>query len=124
MNTAETAALVTDRACIALLKAIAEKLIPGIPEQTRVSLLQQTRISDANADDFGSPEGAAGSQSTTQGPKVLEEVIDRATAKSELEQEINGEPLRHKATYEFVAKPCQRSPRASTARVRTALSVR
>ena len=66
----------------ALLRAIAEKLIPGIPEQTRVSILQQTRASDANTDETNS-------QDTGEGATVLEDVIEKATAKSALETEIN-----------------------------------
>lgn len=69
----------------ALLRAIADKLIPGIPEQTRVSILQQTNISDANTDDLPAATPSAG----TGGPTVLEDVVDKATAKSDLEQEIN-----------------------------------
>lgn len=69
----------------ALLRAIADKLIPGIPEQTRVSILQQTSISDANTDVL-SPTDASGS---SDGPTVLEYVVDKATAKSDLEQDIN-----------------------------------
>lgn len=69
----------------ALLKAIAEKLIPGIPEQTRVSILQQTDANDGNTQ--GSPPKT--SDAATQEPTVLDDVIDKATAKSELEQEIN-----------------------------------
>ncbi|KAG7287062.1 hypothetical protein NEMBOFW57_006562 [Staphylotrichum longicolle] len=68
-----------------LLRAIADKLIPGIPEQTRVSILQQTNISDANTDDLPATTPSAG----TGGPTVLEDVVDKATAKSDLEQEIN-----------------------------------
>ncbi|KAJ4294837.1 hypothetical protein N0V88_005071 [Collariella sp. IMI 366227] len=68
-----------------LLRAIAEKLIPGIPEKTRVAILQQTSISDANSDDFPSGSSTAGG-----GPTVLEDVVDKATAKSDLEQDING----------------------------------
>jgi hypothetical protein len=70
----------------ALLRAIADKLIPGIPEQTRVSILQQTNISDANTDDLPPANPSKGSG----GPTVLEDVVDKATAKSDLEQEING----------------------------------
>ncbi|GAB1316640.1 ABC transporter domain-containing protein [Madurella fahalii] len=66
-----------------LLRAIAEKLIPGIPEETRVSILQQTNISDANSDDL--PASGSGDK---DGPTVLEHVVDKATAKSELEREI------------------------------------
>lgn len=50
-----------------------------------MSILQQTNISDANSDDR--PEG--GSSGDKDGPTVLEHVIDKATAKSELEREIN-----------------------------------
>jgi len=67
-----------------LLRAIAEKLIPGIPEKTRISILQQTDASDANTD-----ESQLGTPTTGDGPTVLEDVIDKATAKSELEGEIN-----------------------------------
>jgi hypothetical protein len=69
----------------ALLRAIAEKLIPDIPEETRVSILQQTNAGDANTDEF-----QLGASATGEGRTVLEDVIDKATAKSELEREING----------------------------------
>jgi hypothetical protein len=70
-----------------LLRAIADKLIPGIPEQTRVSILQQTNISDANTDDL--PPTTLTSGNDNDGPTVLVDVVDKATAKSDLEQEIN-----------------------------------
>ena len=69
------------------MRAIAEKLIPGIHEETRVSILQQTNVSDANTDEVPAMKDAGGSD----GPTVLEDVVDKATAKSELEQEINCE---------------------------------
>jgi hypothetical protein len=71
---------------IALLKAIADRLIPGIPENTRISILQQTDEGEATADSAVNSEKGSAS-----GRSVLEEVIDGATAKSELEQEINGQ---------------------------------
>ncbi|KAK3390254.1 putative transporter protein [Podospora didyma] len=70
-----------------LLRAIAEKLIPGIPEKTRISILQQTNAGDANTDEDHSVSAAGAGQAG--GPTVLEDVVDKATAKSELEQEIN-----------------------------------
>ncbi len=73
-----------------MLKAIAEKLIPGIPEKTRVSILQQTDASDANMDDVGPASASTGQ---VGGRTVLEEVIDKATSKDDLEKEINGIPL-------------------------------
>lgn len=64
-----------------LLKAIAEKLIPGIPEETRIAILQQTNSDDVTVD----PVGSLDSQ-----PKntVLDEVIEKATSKDVLDHEI------------------------------------
>ncbi|KAI0882753.1 P-loop containing nucleoside triphosphate hydrolase protein [Annulohypoxylon maeteangense] len=67
-----------------LLKAIAEKLIPGIPEETRVVILQQTDAGDVNTD-----ETPASTSSHNEGPVVLEDVIERATAKHVVQQEID-----------------------------------
>ncbi|KAH6996314.1 ABC transporter [Ilyonectria sp. MPI-CAGE-AT-0026] len=64
-----------------LLKAIAEKLIPGIPEGTRIALLQQSRLVGENSD--GKPASEDGPAAS-----ALEEVIERATAKQTVEQEI------------------------------------
>ncbi|KAL0933190.1 ABC transporter [Colletotrichum truncatum] len=72
-----------------LLKAIAQKLIPGIPEASRISILQQTDAGDANSDirpESGSAEGAQ--TESAQGLSVLEHVIEQATARSDVEQEI------------------------------------
>ena len=74
-----------------LLRAIAEKLIPGIPEQTRVAILQQTRDEDDDDEDkdhVPHEASTSASKGIPQGPTVLEEVIDKATARSELEREI------------------------------------
>lgn len=64
-----------------LLKVIAEKLIPGIPEETRIAILQQANSDDVTVD----PVGSSDSQ-----PKntVLEEVIEKATSKDVLDHEI------------------------------------
>jgi hypothetical protein len=66
-----------------LLKAIAQKLIPGIPEGSRIAILQQTKLTESDEDDKTNKdkkgEGA-----------VLQEVIERATARSVIEQEIKG----------------------------------
>jgi hypothetical protein len=69
-----------------LLRAIAERLIPGIPEETRIAILQQTNAGDAVAQG-----DTSSNKNTCPGPTVLEEVIDKATARSELEKEIKGE---------------------------------
>ncbi|KAK1635132.1 ABC transporter [Colletotrichum phormii] len=76
-----------------LLRAIAEKLIPGIPEATRISLLQQTSISDTDSDvrpedddSITTPTPVDGSAQSSR--TVLEHVIEQATARSDVEQEI------------------------------------
>jgi len=71
---------------VALLRAIVEKLIPGIPEQTRVSILQQTNARDANTDVL--PAEASSDGDAAKGRPVLEEVIEKATARFEIEKEI------------------------------------
>ncbi|KAI0489508.1 ABC transporter [Xylaria cf. heliscus] len=69
-----------------LLKAIAQKLIPGIPEETRVVILQQTDAGDINA--ATNPEQIIAQPSNTSDRNVLEEVIERATARHEAQQEL------------------------------------
>lgn len=66
---------------IALLRAIADKLIPGIPEGTRMAILQQTRLSDE--DDDSTVKDKPQDSITT-----LEEVIEKATFRNVVEQEI------------------------------------
>jgi ATPase subunit of ABC transporter with duplicated ATPase domains len=62
-----------------LLKAIADKLIPGIPEETKIALLQQTRLTD---------DGPESRPSNGPAPTVLQEVVDKAIARSLIEHEI------------------------------------
>ncbi|KAJ4418979.1 hypothetical protein N0V82_005204 [Gnomoniopsis sp. IMI 355080] len=68
-----------------LLKAIAEKLIPGIPEETRIAILQQTDAGDAGTD----ADPIRNAESASSERTVLEEVIERATSKNDLEREIS-----------------------------------
>ncbi|KAL7823004.1 P-loop containing nucleoside triphosphate hydrolase protein [Trichoderma gracile] len=63
-----------------LLKAIAQKLIPGIPENSRIALLQQTKLTE-------SEDGKTTKDNDGLGT-VLQEVIEHATARSVVEQEI------------------------------------
>jgi len=62
-------------------------LIPGIPIQTRISILQQT-----DADE--STEVAKEMENLSIAPErvmsVLEQVIDRATSRNEIQSEIDG----------------------------------
>uniref|UniRef100_A0A0D2XWJ5 ABC transporter domain-containing protein n=1 Tax=Fusarium oxysporum (strain Fo5176) TaxID=660025 RepID=A0A0D2XWJ5_FUSOF len=71
-----------------LLKAIAEKLIPGIPEETRIAILQQTRLTDEKSEE--KPDTNNGDKAS-----VLEQVIEKATAKHAIEQDIRVRALRH-----------------------------
>ncbi|KAF4343099.1 positive effector GCN20 [Fusarium beomiforme] len=64
-----------------LLKAIAERLIPGIPEDTRIALLQQTRLTDEKNED--NPDARSSNKSS-----VLEQVIEKAMSKYAIEQDI------------------------------------
>ncbi|KAI1124161.1 ABC transporter [Nemania abortiva] len=67
-----------------LLKAIAKKLIPGIPEETRVVLLQQTEPKESG---FG--ESSASSVAlTSNSSSVIEAVIGHATARDIIQEEI------------------------------------
>ncbi|KAL1866609.1 hypothetical protein VTK73DRAFT_4615 [Phialemonium thermophilum] len=72
-----------------LLRAIAEKLIPGVPEKTRVAILQQTNDADGSVGTAASDGAPSGNNAAPQGSRVLEYVVDKATSKNELEQEIN-----------------------------------
>lgn len=74
-----------------LLRAIAEKLIPGVPEETRVVLLQQTSGGDleVEADNKDLPAASGGNGQQQGGLNVLEEVIERATAKQQVQKDIN-----------------------------------
>ncbi|KUJ14595.1 ABC transporter-like protein [Mollisia scopiformis] len=70
-----------------ILKAVAEKLIPGIPIQTRISILQQTATDgSADGEKAGFSVPAVSSQTLFS---VLEAVIDRATSRNEIQQEID-----------------------------------
>lgn len=78
---------------IAILKAVAGKLIPGIPIQTRISILQQTASdgSDPAADTANAANAFKGLDiSSSNQLSVLEEVIDRATSRNEIQTEIDG----------------------------------
>jgi hypothetical protein len=66
-----------------LLRAIADKLIPGIPEGTRIAILQQTKLTEDDGNDKSGEERKSEAS-------VLREVIDRATARDTIEQEIQG----------------------------------
>jgi ATPase subunit of ABC transporter with duplicated ATPase domains len=68
-----------------ILKAVAEKLIPGIPIETRISILQQTLSTDEDAAENSGKEAKGASQLS-----VLEKVIDRAISKSEIQREVDG----------------------------------
>lgn len=69
---------------LALLKAIADKLIPDIPEETRIACLQQTDAKEVGSS--GNQQLGANAPNRT----VLEEVIERATARDSIQQEISG----------------------------------
>ena len=59
-----------------------------VPEETRVVILQQTDTQDVNTDE--DPKKIIPQPSTTNDRSVLEEVIERATARHEAQQELEG----------------------------------
>ena len=75
---------------IAILKAIAEKLIPGMPIPTRISILQQTASDGSTEPESPSPSTIPPVPSSERQFSVLEEVIDRATSRNEIQHEIDG----------------------------------
>jgi len=76
--------------CAAILKAVAEKLIPGISLQTRISILQQT-ASDGSDPATDAALALSGMSITSdKQTSVLEAVVDRATSRNEIQREIDG----------------------------------
>ncbi|KAL5332085.1 hypothetical protein ACEPPN_001629 [Leptodophora sp. 'Broadleaf-Isolate-01'] len=71
-----------------ILKAIAEKLIPGIPIQTRISILQQTS-NDGSEDGGDVTSSLQNIKLSGNTLSVLEAVIDKATSRSEIQREID-----------------------------------
>lgn len=69
---------------LAILKAVAEKLIPGIPIQTRIAILQQTFAEAPQSTASESEDQSLGQLS------VLETVVDRATSRNVVQKEIDG----------------------------------
>ncbi|RDW61616.1 ABC transporter-like protein [Coleophoma crateriformis] len=73
-----------------ILRAVAEKLIPGIPLKTRISLLQQTSSGPVNSsEDTTGPANSSMPSNSAGDISVLEAVVDRATAKNEIQNELN-----------------------------------
>ncbi|KAI0508554.1 ABC transporter [Xylaria bambusicola] len=84
-----------------LLKAIAQKLIPGIPEETRIVILQQTDAGDVNTD--ADPDRPFSHPSAAGDRSVLEEVIERATARHEAQRELDDLSQGVESTNSFAA---------------------
>jgi polynucleotide 5'-kinase involved in rRNA processing len=89
-----------------LLKAISQKLIPGIPEETRVVILQQT---DAGDIDIDAGPGKTSSHPTND-RSVLEEVIERATARHEAQRELDGKAVAFTFLFSFLFFPKRLAP--------------
>lgn len=81
-----------------LLKAIAEKLIPGIPEESRIVIMQQTDASPGGTDDPLSEAALKSEENDQHDLSVLQHVIEKATGRSDVEQEIKGTPTDYKFT--------------------------
>jgi hypothetical protein len=82
---------------LALLRAIAEKLIPGIPLKSRIAILQQT---ERGGDDEVSEENSGGDglgkkldELKIKERSVLEEVIEKAISRDDIQREIDSNCL-------------------------------
>ena len=75
----------------AILKAVAEKLIPGIPKPTRISILQQTSTEEAPPSTGGETSQVKSTAASDSQLSVLAEVIDRATSQIEIQREIDSQ---------------------------------
>jgi len=74
------------------MRAVAEKLIPGIPYATRIAILQQTGTNNSvksSASLSPPPESSPSQPSISPQRTVLEEVIERAISRDEIQNEIN-----------------------------------
>lgn len=65
-------------------------MIPGIPIQTRIAILQQTSNDGTVADDSAAAGGVASTTGLGKQVSVLEDVIDEATSRSDIQHEIDG----------------------------------
>jgi ATPase subunit of ABC transporter with duplicated ATPase domains len=75
-----------------IMRAVAEKLIPGIPYATRIAILQQTGTSNSikTPASQSAPQDISVSQlSISPHRTILEEVIERAISRDEIQNEIN-----------------------------------
>ena len=71
---------------LALLRAIAEKLIPGIPLSTRISLLQQT-----SQDVEDEPAKAEDMNPHLSKKPVLQYIVESDAARNKVLHDVNGE---------------------------------
>lgn len=82
----------------AILRALAEKLIPGVPYSTRIAILQQTdaEIEESSKNDEidkladSLQENGSISTSGEGGKTALEQVIASDTMRAEVERKISG----------------------------------
>ena len=78
---------------IALLRAIAEKLIPGLPESLHIAILQQT---DGEGNNFEEPTANMAAMSMSDDPdrkpskSVLQQVMQSDTARNDLARRVRG----------------------------------
>lgn len=78
------------------MRAIAEKLIPGIHPGIRIAILQQTRNEDTKLGGSGSfsagdMDGASNANISQR--TVLEEVVEKAVARNSIQQEIDSKQI-------------------------------
>ncbi|KAI9744781.1 MAG: hypothetical protein M1818_001706 [Claussenomyces sp. TS43310] len=74
-----------------ILRAISEKLIPGIPLKTRIAILQQTkgRAADPSNDSYPSASREQNAVRSVSERSVIEEVVENALSRDSVQQELD-----------------------------------
>lgn len=108
----------------ALLRAMADKLVPGIPHSTRIAILQQTETaSEEDVKDFAAEEAE------NKHKTVLQYVLSSDHSRNEVVQKMNCKPPIHLLDFltfhvgsdNIIYKSCPRPSRQRTRCNRSAL---
>lgn len=74
----------------AILRALADRIIPNIPPGLRVAILQQT---STDADNHSPEKNGSGNPAPTETTTVLQHVIEGDRSRTALVQDLQGSPL-------------------------------
>lgn len=81
----------TNRVSSALLRAMADKLIPGFPESLKIAILQQKDAFDGATKEISSnQDGTDSGHQKTEGRTVLQTVLQSDISRNEVTRKIKG----------------------------------